>query len=679
MRNYILLILILFWEATCILPAQSKMDLQLLKEVHTIQTKAKKLNQKSLESRRITVLAILSKDVDIPREDLDSLGIEIGTQVGRVLILQVPLNRLEELSTYPFIESLNANHCHQITCLNAREESGAAILHDGAQSSAYGLKREYTGKGVLIGMVDTGIQYNHINFRDPESGRSRLKGAVLYRPEEGAADSIREYFTESEQIDTLTTDYAEAAHGTHTTGVAGGSYLGLNMQGMAPEADLMLCGTSVLEDDRIIDALQKTFARAEELGEPCVINLSIGNPVDWKDGKSAICLACEALTDYGNAPGRAIVFSSGNDGNKNFTIDYQFVDTMPVYTMLQPAVIKEKTCYINPNIDAYCGDSFPVELDYMLYDTLSNAFEEMPFEQHLLDTLEAGHDNRRHLCIDADTCDLSALQHKLLAVRLKGSVGSQITLYYINNNSVSYSMSDFGLGDRWLCGSAAHSISDLCCTDAVLSVGAYSAVDSLSNIFGKTIYPWSSRGEVCSFSSYGPSHDGTPKPDVIAPGASVISSFSSYWEDKIIYYYTSGRYLNSPMMYAVKPEGESQTYYWTQDVGTSMSSPVVAGIVAMWMEACPTLSVNEIRAILRKTSRFDEFCFNAPGGIIQSGFGKIDAVAGMKEVLTMSGIEEIRNYSPKEGSCFNLQGQKIGKESITTGLYVIGRRKIYIR
>lgn len=679
MRKNELIILILFFCFAGLLPAQSKMDLKLLRAVESVRAKDRNTDWQSCEAQRITVLAILQREAVLPRDYFESLDVRIGTQVGRVVTLEMPQNRLEELSAHHSIESLQANRTYKVSCLNAREESGAAILHDASSSMAHGLERSYTGKGVLIGMVDTGIQYNHINFRNPENGETRLKGAVLYRPEEGAADSIREYFTRASQIDTLTTDYPEAAHGTHTTGVAGGSYPGLNMQGMAPEADLMLCGTSVLEDDRIIDALQMTFARADELGEPCVVNLSLGNPVDWKDGKSAICLACEALTDNGNAPGRAIVFSSGNDGNKNFTIDYQFADTMPVYTMLQPAVIKGKTCYINPNIDVYCSDSLPVELDFLLYDTLAHELEDLPFEQHLLDTLEVGHDNRRHLSIDCDTCDMQSLQHKLFAARIRGSVGSQVTLYYINNNSVSYAMSDFGLGDRWLSGSSAHSISDLCCTDAVLSVGAYSAVDSLSNVFGKTIYPWSPRGEVCSFSSYGPSCDGTPKPDVIAPGASVVSSFSSYWEDKIIYYYTSGRYLTSPMMYVVIPEGESLPYYWTQDVGTSMSAPVVAGIVAMWMEACPTLSVNDIRSILQKTSRFDADCFNAPGGVIQSGFGKVDAVAGMKEVLAMSGIEEIRKAAPKTSSWFNLQGQKIGTKDLPQGLYAGGGRKVFIR
>jgi subtilisin family serine protease len=684
MEKKILILLFLFYCAVSSLSAGCKMDLQLLKTVRSVRAMAKSPNQELFESQRISVLAILNNDSVLPQEEFESMGIGIGKQVGRVVVLRVPLCSLQDLSEHPSIEQLNANRRHRVTCLNTRTECGVANLHDETMALDNDIGRSYTGKGVLLGIVDTGIQYNHINFQNPVTRETRLRGAVLYRPLEGAVDSIREYYTEPAQLDTLTTDNINNAHGTHTSGIAGGSYLDLDMQGMAPDADLMLCGTSVLDDDRIIDALQTTFARAEELGEPCVINLSIGSPIDWKDGRSPLCLACEALTDGGNAPGRAIVFSAGNDGAKNYTIDHQFTDTLPIYTLLQPAVISGKTFYINPNIDAYCSDSLPVQLDFALYDTLAHTFEEMPFEQHLLDTLEAGHGNRRHLCIDLDTCDMQQLPHKLLAARLCGSVGSWVTFYYINDNSINYAMtvpSFEGMDGEelhWISGSPAHSISDLCCTDAVISVGAYSAVDSLTNVFGRTVYPLSPRGEVCSFSSYGPSGDGTPKPDVIAPGASVVSSFSSYWEDKIIYYYTSGRYIDSPMMYVVTPEGENQTYYWIHSVGTSQSSPVVAGIIALWMEACPTLTVNEIRSILQKTSRFDDYCEQAPGGPIQSGFGKVDAVAGMREVLAMTAIETVCDDTVKSRhDCFNLQGQRLVSKDAGKGLYILGGKKIY--
>ena len=673
------------------LTAQNKMDVRLLKQMQIQQAKGKSdaLHHVSPQSF-LTVIAVLHDEKEILDEELAALEVQTLSHVGRVLSLRVPFAKLDQLASHTAIQSLNAPRRHHTTCLNTRMETGVAVLHDAGQAIDAGLDQTYTGRGVLLGIVDTGIQYQHINFRNPQTGQTRLKGAVLYRPEVGAVDSIREYYIEPNQLDTLTTDNLNDSHGTHTSGIAAGSYPDLNMQGMAPEADLMFCGTTALEDDRIIDALVTTFARADELGVPCVINLSIGNPVDWKDGQSAICLACETLTDGGNHPGRAIVFSAGNDGAKRFTAHHLFADTSAVYTLLQPTKIDGSAAYVNPDIEAYCSDSLPLALDFLLYDTLKHEFHAMPFEQHLVDTLEAGHGGRRHLSLDTDTCRMLDLPHQLLALRLKGVPGSSVSLYYINNNSVDYAMlSPYELamppervdgcdnGPTWIQGTPAQSISDLCCTDAVLSVGAYSAVDSLVNVFGRTVYPWAPSGEVCSFSSYGTLSDGTPKPDVIAPGASVVSSFSSYWEDKIIYYYTSQRYLTSPMMYVVTPQGEDEAYYWIHSVGTSQSSPVVAGIIAQWMEACPSLTVRQIREILQSTSRFDDHCLHAPGGPIQAGEGKIDAVKGLQEVLARLSVPAITNNpSAKRASrSYNLFGQPM-EDSFSGRSIIISEGKI---
>lgn len=569
---------------------------------------------------------------------------------------------------------------YQPTCLTTRSETLVNLLHDESSAFAHGLAGAYTGKGVMVGVIDVGIEYNHLNFRDPETGHSRLCAAVLYRPEEGAASDVREYYVESVQLDTLTTDTPENSHGTHTSGIAAGSFPALGQQGMAPESQLMLCGTSTLTDERIIDALGLIFARADELDVPCVINLSIGSPVDWKDGLTPFCLACDSLTEGGTAPGRIIVVSAGNDGAKRFAFDGEVTDDLPRYALLQPATWQGQKAYLNPNIDLYCSDDQPLALDYVLFDTLRQTFAPCPFEQHLLDTLEAGHNLRRHLCLDADTCLMGNYPNQLLAARISGTKGSAYTGYYINDVSVNYAVLP-GPDDSWLPGTTRHSISDLCCTESVISVGAYSAVDTVQNIFGHRLAALAPSGEVCSFSSYGESWQGIAKPDVVCPGASVVSSFSSYWDEKVSYYYTSGRYLDSPMMYAVTPQEQDEpwflpdqpdrTYYWIHSVGTSQSSPVMAGIIALWLEACPSLSVADVRDILQRTSRFDSQCLAAPEGVMQAGSGKADALAGMRDAENRAvGIRQIPAVKPRPtGLSFDLMGRPVKSD---------GRTRIFI-
>lgn len=686
--TFISLRIILWMLSFCsvtVLSAQSKLDLSLLRlqrqqERQVVSMVRNGSARAEVRDTILTVIAVLQKGCELPTQELEEMGIAIGTRVGRVATLRVPVSRLDELSAIPDIESLSANHRHHPACFNTRAETGVGQIHNGTWSlQDYPISERYTGQGVLLGIIDTGIEYNHLNFLDPETGASRLKGALLYRPEEGAADSVREYYTEPQQIDTLTTDCVTNAHGTHTAGVAGGSYLALDQQGMAPESDLMLCGTSVLEDDRLIDALVQTFARADELGEPCVVNLSIGNPIGWKDGQSPLNLVCDALTDGGEAPGRVIVFSAGNDGAKSYVVNHELRDTLPVYLLLEPHKQKGESFYYNPNLDVYCSDSLPLTLEYLLYDTLLQTFSPLPFEQHLLDTLEAGHGSCRHLILDADTCCMTPYPHNLMACRIKGHPGSHFSIYYINNVSVSYAILQREDEYHWLQGSPEGSISDLCTTPAVLSVGAYSAVDTLVNVFGRVHHPVAPSGDVCAFSSYGRSMQGIPYPDVLCPGASVVSSFSRFWADKIAYYYTSGRYLDSPMMYVLTPDSEGPTYYWIHAVGTSQSSPVLAGIIALWLQACPTLSVRQIREILQQTSIFDEACAQAPGGALQAGLGKVDAVAGLQAVLSHVSLPITQSGVEQSDIHYNLYGQKLSRHASTRGLCIVNGTKVWKR
>ena len=677
--------------SVCALFSQSKMDMSLLRQT------ALRRNAAPLQSCQVIVSlkpGCSANDLYLEIPQLRSLkakwSLDNPSGKGSVMSLCIPVSMLARLDHSDCVASLSAPRHYQPTCANTRREMHVTELQDDATAQLYGLPRCYTGRGVLLGIVDIGIEYNHLNFRDPETGQTRIKGAVLYRPTEGAADSVREYYTDPALIDTLTTDTHQNGHGTQTASMAAASYPGLQLLGMAPQADLMLCGTSSLTDDRLIDAMQQTFARADELGEPCVINLSIGNSVDWKDGLTPFCLACDALTQGGTAPGRIIIVSAGNDGDKAFGASCQFCDTMPAYALLQPLQHQGNTAYLNPNIDVYCSDSLPLSVDYVLYDTLRHTLSPCPFEQHWLDTLDAGHGNRRHLCLDADTCMMTDYPDQVLAARFRGCEGSSVTAYYLNDFSVNYRMYAGDADVHWMDVEAGLSISDLCCTDAVLSAGAYSVTDSVVNIFGRTIISWCPQGQVCSFSSYGTTWQGVPKPDVLCPGAGIVTGFSAYYDDKITYYYTSRRYLSSPMMHVLtpdendtpwyKPEESDRTYYWIENQGTSFSSPALAGIVALWLEACPTLSVADIRTILQHTSHLDQACAEAPGGLLQVGAGKADALAGIQAILDAQGIRSLApDNNARECRCYDMMGRPVTPSAASAGLFIKNGKKIIIR
>ena len=62
-----------------------------------------------------------------------------------------------------------------------------------------------------------------------------------------------------------------------------------------------------------------------------------------------------------------------------------------------------------------------------------------------------------------------------------------------------------------------------------------------------------------------------------------------------------------------------------------MSAPAVAGAVALWLQADPSLTVNDVRNVLQLTSRKDSFVNS--GYSERWGAGKLDAYAGLRYVL----------------------------------------------
>lgn len=106
-----------------------------------------------------------------------------------------------------------------------------------------------------------------------------------------------------------------------------------------------------------------------------------------------------------------------------------------------------------------------------------------------------------------------------------------------------------------------------------------------------------------------------------------------------------------------------------------MSAPVVTGIVALWMQAKPTLTVNEILGVMKSTCVNDEFTTDVTkipsGNKVQAGWGKIDCLAGLKEILKTTGIETIgmdghREATPStmysvDAPVYNMLGQRVNK------------------
>jgi len=116
------------------------------------------------------------------------------------------------------------------------------------------------------------------------------------------------------------------------------------------------------------------------------------------------------------------------------------------------------------------------------------------------------------------------------------------------------------------------------------------------------------------------------KPDISAPGVNIISSMSSYTD----YTFTSLDNVNF----------NGRTYHFAKMSGTSMASPMVAGVSALILDANPYLSARQVKEIIMQTARQDNFTGNIPPeGSSRWGAGKINAYAAVQLALVTAGME----------------------------------------
>ncbi len=245
-----------------------------------------------------------------------ALGVIIQRCFGNVATALIPTDKIMEVAALPNVTNIEVGEIMQSYNDQQRLLSGAydAITNSSA-AQALGITSPYTGKGVIVGVIDRGIDFQHLAFKD-KNGKTRIKRAYTL-----SGSTLVEHTTES-AINSLTTDINSIDHGTHTSSTAGGSSVIVNGNnvtvtddhanatygGSAPEADLVLCGLSTLENTQIANAIGKICDFADAEGKPCVINLSVGSMDGPHDGTGPFA------TVLNNCAGdnHIIVFSAGN-------------------------------------------------------------------------------------------------------------------------------------------------------------------------------------------------------------------------------------------------------------------------------------------------------------------------------------------------------------------------------
>ena len=673
--------------------------------------------------RAFSAIATLNDGAECPTARLEQMGIKVRYVVGRQAALVIPADKLKALEQMEEICFVRADLMKHLMNDRARKDTQADVAGNVTQATAAGLPQAYTGKGVVLGIIDDGIDFNHAAFRNAD-GSTRIKKAYVY-----SSSGYVEY--DPEDITLLTSDDTETSHGSHTSATAGGSETGNGMQGVAPEVDLVLCGLGpYMYTSNINDAVQHIFDYAASVNKPAVISCSLGITVGLHDGSDGTAQLIAELTENGNKPGRAVLVSSGNSGSDWQSIVKKLDNTTDeLKTVLGAATISyspEKTVCYN-SLHGFYAD------DYKEFDIVLKVVN--------LKTGELSDVGNQVLTLDGEPADLqitrsnewtvtggSAFFYYLdcvenpvkmkdpdcrLALVVKAMTAGQTIKMVCNNDNnkepcfdapSKEGYYDFA-SNGYTKGNGDFTANVMACNPAIISVGAYVTTNRwVSDYLKETYnYPASSLtgkrqevGEICDFSSYGIDDNGMPIPTLIGPGMGLISAANN-WDKNYFKIYNEAddqpgvpddenpdKYFSS-LISSVEKNGRQNWYVLEQ--GTSMSTPHAAGIVALWMQANPQLTVNDIKKVLQETCRNDEFTTDVTkipsGNLVQAGLGKIDAVAGLKKILNITAIETIEAGGHREATpatmysvdapVYNMMGQRVNKN--TRGLVVYKGRK----
>lgn len=583
---------------------------------------------------------VVSVDGPSTLDELRRLNAEVVSESNNVAIVSVAVKDIEAIAALPGVLSIEAGGQQYPMMCFARESGNADAVLSGT-----GLGQSYTGKGVVAGLMDQGIDPNHAAFYNSDLTENRVKAVYTYMSTAQVGTPNASYLTPDE-IAAFNTDYSGWTHGTHVASIMAGGYNGtsdygmsgrvynsspLPYYGLAGDADIVMCG-GYLYNDNILDGVSKVVDYATSVNKPAVVNLSVGSAAGPHDGTSS---TSRYLAGIGKDA--IIVVAAGNDGDYACALNYTFNRLSPSVTAGLAVTDPSETA----TADFWYNTSDSFKFEFLLHNisTGQTAVYELTEDGRTF-TLNSSDDtfaeaysssssvrlygnvdpinNRYYVRAQLNlTRGASSNTSIVPGVRITGATGKKLNSTISNGEFVTNGIPSATAG------TANGSISDMATGENIIVAGAYTSAKSFTTMGGSQLsYQGATdNGELCTFSSYGITYQGNRLPDLCAPGSAIVAAVNSY---NFVSPKTSD--------YTARATFNGKWNYWAAMQGTSMACPFISGTVALMLEADPTLDVDKVRTILTETAIAPPSSATSDQKL-QWGAGRVDVLAAVKKVL----------------------------------------------
>lgn len=634
---------------------------------------ARSSNQPPIAAKRVDVIVQCHESPN----DFEGLGMTIGSVIEhptkhyKIVTGSIPIDRLEDLGAV-----------EHVVLVEGPRRMGPLLDYSVPQIHADVLRTGVPprdGKGVVIGIIDSGIDWRHRAFCDPATGNSRilaiwdqhLPRIAGENPPPIPFNQTTTEYRNNEINEALkgkgnvrTRDFnKEVGHGTHVAGIAAGNggpatccHGGNRYIGVAPAANLIVVsqassggiGVDVSDNKNIVDAISYIFTHPLATGKPVVVNISLGSNLGAHDGTSGVEQAIDAMVA---SPGRAVVVAAGNHAS----LDPKDSQTLCHVTASVPQAGAEIEFSIRDN---YKSDAV-LDLWYDRAGTLN--LEVIADGGSTSGVVNHGTPHAQFAAnLNGQTCQVEIAgtinapldRNNNFQVQIHQPTGSNIPksnnnwrLKLTNPNPAPVNMHCWiERGDNEPVFLAPLDPPDgkiRASADSTLSIPSTAAgAITVANHNSQTrwcdcgptegIHPMSGQGPVARDAA------NNPKPDIAAPGRDIDSTQADACN-------LAGNCCSCC------PDACCSLYH--EETGTSMSAPHVAGTIALMLETSGSLTKDQILTFLKQSAQPPP-----PGGTPEVwGAGKLDALAAVNAVVARFGFGgggggHIRRDSPEDDS-----------------------------
>jgi subtilisin family serine protease len=555
-------------------------------------------------------------------------GLTVHTELHGVVTMRLTASELQRLARIRAVRYITTGVPDRIMNDVAAGRVGADLVHNGHVN-----RTAYRGEGVLVCIIDTGIDWSHIDFRDPDDTTKSRIAAIWDQtisasggesPPTGFAYGVEYSRTHIEdELDGSPEGFVREqdthGHGTHVAGTAAGNGAALSPAkygGMAPESDLLIvkAGNGTFFHSDVINGLTWADQKGTELGKPVVVNMSLGSDYGSHDGTDS---KSQAIDDFVGS-GRVVVVSAGNSGNDVI----HFSGTIPAsdYTEIFYTVPSYTPAGGSGN-DAFSFDSWMDgngSVTATVYTPAGQYGTRGPEESGvtmvnegamLIENYTRSQNGDREITISVYDSDPAVPPATgTWRLRLTNNTASPIPFHgWLYDPHI-------GSPAKWVTLGGGDSEYTLGNSSAgAIIVGSCVHRWRWSDFMGDTWWGGTPdrSDDLSGFSSHGPTRDERQKPDITAPGDKMASSSSGDAE------------IDTSVTLPGRKHHVLQ--------GTSMSSPVVAGSVALLLQQNPSLSESGVKSLITGNAVTDGYTGSVWNA--EWGYGRLDIYRAMKKAV----------------------------------------------